>query len=182
MGGISGARGTPPWWAILGTAVFIVVVPGTVIGVVPSLLSQWRFGAPLLGWEWTRWLGAALIAAGAPIFVDFVARFVWEGHGTPAPVAPTRHLVVGGPFRYVRNPGYVAVIAILVGEALLFGSRRIFVYGLAMAVAFHLFVVLYEEPALRRTFGEEFDAYCRRVPRWLPRVRAARPPKGPVKQ
>jgi len=167
------ASGTPPWWAILGTALFIVLVPGTVVGVVPYLLSHWRVGGALLGWEWTRWVGGVLVLVGAPIFVDFATRFVWEGHGTPAPVAPTRHLVVGGPFRHVRNPGYVAVIAILVGQALLFGSRRILAYGIAMAAAFHLFVVLYEEPTLRRSFGEEFEAYCRRVPRWVPRLRAA---------
>lgn len=166
-----GARSSPPWWAVLGTAVFVVLVPGTVVGWLPYWLTGWQMQPPWAGVEATRWLGGLLLAGGALVFVDFVSRFVWEGHGTPAPVAPTRHLVQNGPFRFCRNPGYVAVIAMLAGQALLFGSGRLLLYASAVAVAFHLFVVFYEEPTLRRTFGQEFEAYCRRVPRWLPRLR-----------
>ena len=101
----------------------------------------------------TRWLGGVLVAGGALVFVDFASRFVWEGHGTPAPVAPTRHLVVNGPFRFCRNPGYVAVVAMLVGQALVLASGRLLLYAAAVGAAFHLFVLHYEEPALRRTFG-----------------------------
>ena len=161
---------SPPLWAVVGTAVFIVVVPGTAVGLVPYLLCGWHFETPMLGWEWTRWVGVTLLVVGAPVFVDFVARFVWEGHGTPAPVAPTKNLVIGGLFRFVRNPGYVAVVGMLIGQALVFGSGRVFAYGLAMGLAFHVFVMLYEEPTLRRTFGAQYDDYCRRVPRWLPRL------------
>ena len=155
----------------IGTAVFVLVVPDTVIGLVPFLLTGWRMQAPLLGWPPLRWLGVLLLAGGLPIFCDFILRFVRDGRGTPAPIAPTRHLVVGGMFRFVRNPGYVAVVAMLLGQGLLFGSSAVIVYAVAIALAFHTFVVLYEEPTLRRQFGDEYVAYCRRVRRWLPRLR-----------
>jgi protein-S-isoprenylcysteine O-methyltransferase Ste14 len=162
----------PPLWAVIGTIVFTLLVPGSAIGLVPYyLLSGWRLEPPLLGWSPWRWAGAALFLVAAPIFLAFLVRFVREGHGTPAPIAPTRHLVVGGPFRYVRNPGYASGIAMIVGQGLFFGSGAVLVYAAVMALGFHLFVLLYEEPTLRRTFGAEYDAYCREVPRWLPRLR-----------
>jgi protein-S-isoprenylcysteine O-methyltransferase Ste14 len=147
----------------------VLIVPGTVVVLAPYWLTGWQPGPALLGSELTRWLGALLIAFGVPLFADFVVRFVREGLGTPAPIAPTRHLVVGGPYRVVRNPGYVAVLAMLVGQALVLARTELFVYAAAFAAGFHAFVVLYEEPTLRRTFGKEFEAYSRRVPRWLPR-------------
>jgi protein-S-isoprenylcysteine O-methyltransferase Ste14 len=161
--------------AALGTALFVVLVPGSVIVLGPYLLTGWRFAPPLLGTEATRWLGVALLVFGTPLFLAFILRFVFEGIGTPAPVAPTRHLVVGGPFRWVRNPGYIAVLALVVGQALLFGRRDVLVYAAALAAGFHLFVLLYEEPALRRQFGSEYEAYCRAVPRWLPSPRFPSP-------
>ena len=157
--------------AALGTAVFVLLVPGTVIGFVPWFLTRWRIGPPLAGWPPLRWAGVALLIAGLPVFMSFVIGFVRDGLGTPAPIAPPRHLVVGGVFRYVRNPGYVAVLAILVGQALLFGSATMLVYAAALALGFHAFVVLYEEPTLRRQFGREYEAYCAAVPRWIPRLR-----------
>jgi protein-S-isoprenylcysteine O-methyltransferase Ste14 len=162
----------PPVSALLGTIVFVVVAPGTVVLLVPYWLTGWHLQPPFLGTRVTRWLGAIAIVAASPLFLSFISRFVWEGHGTPAPVAPTKHLVVGGPFRWTRNPGYIAVVTMIAGQALVFGSSAVLVYALMVALAFHTFVVLYEEPTLRDTFGAEFDAYCRRVPRWIPR----RPP------
>ncbi len=158
----------PSWTVVLGTIAFVLAVPGTVVVLAPYWLTGWRPGPPLLGSSLTRWLGGLLIAVGLPLFVDFVIRFVREGLGTPAPIAPTRYLVVGGPYRLVRNPGYVAVLALLLGQALVLARTEVFVYAGAVAVGFHAFVVLYEEPALRRTFGTEFEAYSRRVPRWIP--------------
>jgi protein-S-isoprenylcysteine O-methyltransferase Ste14 len=164
--------GTPSLlWPTIGTIVFVLVVPGSVVVYVPFLLSRWRLRAPFFGWEATRWLGLLLFTGGVPIFVDFIVRFVREGRGTPAPVAPTRHLVVGGCFRYVRNPGYIAVLALLLGQALFFGSTAVLLYALGVGLAFHAFVVLYEEPTLRRQFGAEYEAYCRHVSRWIPRLR-----------
>jgi protein-S-isoprenylcysteine O-methyltransferase Ste14 len=114
------------------------------------------------------------VVLATPLFFRFLTGFVREGHGTPAPIAPTVHLVVGGPFQWVRNPGYIAVVSLVVGQAFLFGSWPVLAYAALLAVAFHLFVVMYEEPTLRRQFGEEYAAYCSRVPRWFPRLRPSR--------
>jgi protein-S-isoprenylcysteine O-methyltransferase Ste14 len=156
--------------AALGTVVFTLAVPGTVVGLVPYLLSGWQLASSMA----LRVLGALLMIAALPVFVAFLVRFVREGIGTPAPIAPTERLVVGGPFERVRNPGYVAVVALVVGQGLLFGRGAVLVYAVLLALGFHLFVVLYEEPTLRRRFGAEYEAYCRRVPRWLPRGSSGR--------
>lgn len=152
--------------AALGTALFTLVVPGSVVVLVPYLLSGWRLAA---GWL-PRALGALLVLAALPVFASFLVRFVRDGIGTPAPIRPTERLVVGGPFARVRNPGYLAVVAMVGGQALLFGSWGVAAWALLLALGFHLFVVLYEEPALRRQFGADYEAYCRRVPRWRPRL------------
>jgi len=152
--------------AALGTLLFTLTVPGTVVVLLPGWLSGWR----LAGHGWQRILGGLLILAALPIFVAFLVRFVREGVGTPAPIAPTERLVVGGPFERVRNPGYVAVVALVLGQALCFGSGAVALYAVLLGLGFHLFVVLYEEPTLRRQFGAEYEAYCQRVPRWLPRL------------
>jgi protein-S-isoprenylcysteine O-methyltransferase Ste14 len=160
--------------ALFGTIAFTLVVPGTAIVLIPYLLTGWQLRPPLLGIEATRTFGVALMVLAAPLFFRFLSGFVREGHGTPAPIAPTEHLVVGGPFRWIRNPGYVAVVSLVVGQALLFGSGAVLAYAAFLAVAFHLFVVFYEEPTLRRQFGAEYEAYCREVPRWIPRPQARR--------
>ena len=162
-----------PLSAYLGTVVFTIVVPGSVVGLVPYLISRWELRPPLLGLGPTRWLGFAIFVIAIPPFADFLARFVREGHGTPAPIAPTRQLVVGGVYRYVRNPAYVAVIAMLVGQALFFGNLAVLEYAFVVAIGFHLFVILYEEPTLKRTFGSDYQVYCKEVPRWIPRLRPA---------
>jgi protein-S-isoprenylcysteine O-methyltransferase Ste14 len=152
----------------LGTVLFVILVPGTVIGWVPWRLSGWELAPPLLGVELMRWLGALLLLAALPVFVDFLVRCVRDGRGTPAPVAAPSRLVVSGTFRWVRNPAYVAVTAMLVGHALLFGSLSVLVYAASMGLVFHLFVILWEEPHLRAKFGAEYADYCADVPRWLP--------------
>jgi protein-S-isoprenylcysteine O-methyltransferase Ste14 len=163
------AASRPPFGAVLGTLLFVALVPGTVIGLVPWWLARATPPAE----RFDGWLalvaGVALIAVALPVFVAFNLRFVREGHGTPAPVAPPQRLVVGGPFRWVRNPGYLGVMGLVVGEGLLYGSPRVLVWAALLWAAFHAFVLLYEEPALRGTFGREYDEYCRRVPRWIPR-------------
>ena len=163
-----------PRRALLGTIAFTLIVPGALIVLIPYLLTGWQLRPPLVGIEATRTFGVALIVLAAPLFFRFLSGFVREGHGTPAPIAPPEHLVVGGPFRWIRNPGYVAVVSLVAGQALLFGSGAVLAYAAFLAIAFHLFVVLYEEPTLRRQFGAEYDAYCREVPRWLPRPRPSR--------
>lgn len=175
MNDTSDARSSPArLW--LGTLVFVVFVPGSVLVYVPYALTGWEVGPPLLGLAFLRWLGGLAILVGLPVFADFLWRFVREGRGTPAPVAPPTELVATGGFRHVRNPGYVAVLALIAGQALLFGSRALLLYAALVWLAFHLFVVLREEPSLRRRFGASYAEYCREVPRWIPRLRGARRP------
>jgi protein-S-isoprenylcysteine O-methyltransferase Ste14 len=160
--------------AILGSALFLVVAPGVVAGYVPWLISRWRVQAPFLNFFPFRVAGVLLIAAGLPGLLDSFTRFAIKGLGTPAPVFPTRHLVVTGLYRYVRNPMYISVVSIILGQGLLLGSLRVLEYGLAIWTAFHLFVLLYEEPTLRSTFGAEYESFCVNVPRWIPRLTAWR--------
>src|SRR6516225_12162598 len=156
--------------AILGSAIFLVIAPGIVAGYVPWRICRWHVGAPLLGTSSLRVLGTLFIAAGLPVLLDSFARFALQGLGTPAPIFPTQHLVVSGLFRYVRNPMYVAVVLLILGQGLLFANAPLLEYAVAVAIGFHLFVLLYEEPTLRRTYGPEYDEFCANVRRWLPRL------------
>jgi protein-S-isoprenylcysteine O-methyltransferase Ste14 len=132
--------------AIAGSAVFLVLAPGTVAGLVPWWISRWRLETPMNGWLPLRFVGCLLIAAGVPILVDSFARFALQGFGTPAPVFPTRHLVITGLYRFVRNPMYVAVVSVIIGQGLLLGNIRVLEYGAVVWLGFHLFVIGYEEP------------------------------------
>jgi len=158
-------------FAVLGSALFLLIAPGTVVGLVPWWISRWRVQAPLAGFSVLRVVGALLVIAGILVLLDSFARFALQGLGTPAPVFPTRRLVVGGLYRHVRNPIYVAVVSAIVGQGLLFGNPRLLGYGALVWVGFHAFVLGYEEPKLRATFGAEYETFCARVPRWLPRLR-----------
>jgi protein-S-isoprenylcysteine O-methyltransferase Ste14 len=93
-----------------------------------------------------------------------------EGLGTPAPIAPTQKLVVTGLYRYVRNPIYIAVVAVIFGQALLFGDWRLLWYGALLWLFFHVWVVMIEEPTLKQTFGTEYESFRTNVPRWIPRL------------
>ena len=161
--------------AALKTLLFTVCVPGTVAGLVPYLLTRGAAGGVVpLGAA--RWLGLVPILAGVVIYLRSAWDFAAAGQGTPAPIDPPKHLVARGFYRYSRNPMYVAVLAVLLGEAFVLGSPTLAVYALAVAIAFHLFVVLYEEPTLRRGFGRAYEEYCAEVPRWLsPRRRRVGP-------
>jgi len=155
--------------AILGTALFLVAAPGVVAGVIPFWLSGWEQQPALLGLPPTR-LGLLLIVAGIAVLLDSFARFALQGIGTPAPIAPTKHLVVTGLYRYVRNPMYLAVGATIVGQALYLGNVTLLIYGACFALAVHLFVRGYEEPTLHRTFGADYERFCAHVNRWWPRL------------
>jgi protein-S-isoprenylcysteine O-methyltransferase Ste14 len=161
--------------SVLGSLFFLVLAPGTVAALVPWWISRWRPLPPLLGWPWLRGLGALLILLGLPVLLDSFGRFALEGRGTPAPIAPTERLVARGFYRYVRNPMYVAVTSLILGQGLLLGNAVVLQYGLMVLLGFHLFVLAYEEPALRRRFGAEYLAYCAGVRRWLPRLRPWHP-------
>ncbi|MGY4856391.1 methyltransferase family protein [Cryobacterium sp. AP23] len=162
------AQATSPARAWIGTIVFLILAPGIVAGLVPWLIS---------GWHWYDWAGAAWvvlpvawigIGAGVAFLLHAFALFA-RHQGTPAPVVPTATLVVTGVYRYVRNPMYLAVLAIILGQALLFGSWGLVLYAAIVLTAVVAFVKGYEEPTLTRTYGEQYLRYRRNVPGWWPR-------------
>jgi protein-S-isoprenylcysteine O-methyltransferase Ste14 len=156
---------------VIGSLAFFVIAPGTVAFWIPWRLTRWRMGPPLLDGTVVRAAGVLVVLAGLVPLVESFARFALRGLGTPAPLMPTRRLVVTGFYRHVRNPMYVGVVSIVVGQALLLGSRTLLAYAAAVWLAFHLFVLLYEEPTLRARYGAEYAAYCAGVRRWWPRLR-----------
>lgn len=164
--------------AAVGSAIFFVLAPGVVAGLVPWWLTGWRSRDPLPVWVAARVLGMALVATGLGILVQAFARFVSEGWGTPAPVAPPQLLVIGGLYRYVRNPMYLAVLAIIAGQALALGQLGLLAYAGVVAIAFILFVRAYEELNLHEKFGTAYDAYRRAVPGWWPRRHPWEPTAG----
>jgi len=155
--------------SILGSFLFLLLAPGMVAGVIPWWIAQWRLHPALLGVPALRIVGVLLIAAGTPVVLDSFVRFAVQGLGTPAPVFPTRHMVVTGLYRYVRNPMYVGVFTVICGQGLLLGDVRVFAYAAFVWGLFYLFVLGYEEPKLRRSFGDEYGEYSVNVPGWLPR-------------
>jgi protein-S-isoprenylcysteine O-methyltransferase Ste14 len=155
--------------AIAGSALFLVAAPGVVAGLMPWLLTD-RYRMPLSSVPGFVPVGGIMVVAAAAILLHAFARFALEGMGTPAPVAPTEKLVVGGIYRHVRNPMYVAVLSIIFGQALIFSSWAVLAYGLVGAAAMVSFVKLYEEPTLAGRYGAEYEAYRRAVPGWLPRI------------
>ena len=156
--------------AIVGSALFLVTAPGFVAGLVPWWISHWRFQSALLGLQPLRVAGGILITLGAAGLLDSFRRFAVQGLGTPAPVFPTCHLVITGLYRYVRNPMYVAVVSVIVGQALMFGNTRLVEYGGLVWLLFHLFVLVYEEPTLKAGFADEYEVFSAEVPRWIPRL------------
>ena len=158
-------------WVLTKTAVFTVIMPGTIAGYLPYGLSRAD------RWQWPAgvWFAALpILALGAALYVWCVWRFASDGLGTPAPIDPPRTLVIRGPYRFTRNPMYVAVLSVIAGEAVLVRSATLLTYGAVVFVGFFLFVVAYEEPVLRAKFGASYEDYCAAVPRWIPRRRGSR--------
>lgn len=155
--------------AAAGTAVFLALVPGSVAGLVPWWLTGWRSGSAYPRPVWAT--GVVLVTTGAAVLLHAFARFVIEGLGTPAPIAPTDRLVVGGLYRYVRNPMYLAVLAVIIGQALLLARPVLLGYAALVAVAVIAFVHGYEEPTLARRHGTIYEQYRQTVPAWCPRLR-----------
>lgn len=159
--------------ALLGSAAFFIVAPGTVAGLLPWLITHWRFGE-----DASVGVGAAGVVSillGLAMLVECFARFALKGRGTPAPIAAPKDLVVSGLYAHVRNPMYVAVSLIIFGQSMLFASAALIAYGIAVWFAFLLFVLYYEEPRLQRQFPETYPAYAEAVPRWVPRLKPWRP-------
>ncbi len=146
---------------------FFAVAPGITAGLVPWWLTGWD--GPVVGA--TRWVAATLIFVGFATTAAAFVQFVVEGRGTPAPIAPTEVLVVGGLYRWTRNPMYQAVAAMIGGQALLFSSRATLVWLVIFMVAVWTFVTIHEQPVLRRRYGDAYRRYCDAVPGWYPRLR-----------
>ena len=158
--------------AAAGSAVFFALAPGIVAGVGPWVVTGWEVEETW--WAALRALGGVLLVAAVVVLVNAFARFVVEGLGTPAPVAPPERLVVGGLYRHVRNPMYLAVGAAILGQALVLASAALALYALAFAAAVFAFVRLYEEPTLADRYGAQYEEYRRAVPGWLPRLGGGR--------
>ena len=152
----------------LKTSLFTILVPGTATVLVPYLLLT--AGFQLFPMEIGAWriLGLPPVLLGAVTYLWCAWDFTFTGRGTPAPIDPPKELVVKGLYRYVRNPMYVGITLILLGEALLFESAVLFLYVGLLLVWFQLFIVYYEEPTLRRLFGASYESYCKSVSRWIP--------------
>ena len=153
---------------LLKNIVFTLLVPGTTTVVLPYLILSRGGVLPSPEWGLRQVLALVPIAVGAAVYFWCLWDFAFFGRGTPAPIDAPKKLVVRGLYRYVRNPMYLGVFLVLLGEAELFESSALFQYGLGCLVAFHVFVAFYEERALRRQFGEPYERYCRAVGRWIP--------------
>ncbi|MFQ5563861.1 MAG: methyltransferase family protein [Parvularculaceae bacterium] len=162
--------------ALIGSTVFFFIAPGTVAGFGPWLITGWETDIAA-GVSPLHIAGLALVLVGVAGLIDAFARFALDGLGTPAPIAAPKNLVTTGAYRFVRNPMYVWVLAAILGQALFFKDAALLFYAAGLWLAFHLFVVLVEEPALRRGFGADYERYCANVPRWLPRLRPWRSDK-----
>ncbi len=160
-------------FSLVRTAVFTAVVPGVVAGYLPLQVIG-RDGERPHGWSY---VGVAPIVMGLLIYAWTAFDFAWTGRGTPAPIDPPRRLVVRGLYRYVRNPMYVGVLLVIIGEAVLRRSWRTIEYGVAVGVLFSGLVILVEEPLLRSKFGAAYCEYCKEVRRWLPRRALISAPK-----
>jgi protein-S-isoprenylcysteine O-methyltransferase Ste14 len=155
-------------WLLFKNLVFTVCIPGLVVFWIPLNWFERRARWPQV-WSWPQWLGAAGFALGAVAFLHCQWLFFRRGEGTPAPFDPPRKFVRRGAYKWVRNPMYLAVFALVAAEAGFLQSWHIAVYWVCIVCAMHVFVVLYEENALRYRFGAMYEDYRREVPRWLPR-------------
>jgi protein-S-isoprenylcysteine O-methyltransferase Ste14 len=162
-------QAAPSARAWIGTIVFLILAPGIVAGLIPWLITGWRW----YDWGAAAWIvvpvAGIAIAAGVAFLLYAFALFAIH-QGTPAPVAPTQTLVLTGVYRFVRNPMYLSVLTIILGQALLFGSWAVVVYAAVVLAAFVGFVKVYEEPTLTRTYGDQYLEYRRNVRGWWPRL------------
>jgi protein-S-isoprenylcysteine O-methyltransferase Ste14 len=149
--------------AALGSTAFFFAAPCVVAGLIPRSITHWH--------NPQFWPALVLVALGTLIVLRAFTRFVREGRGTPAPIAPTQQLVIGGDYRYVRNPMYVGVVLAILAQSLLFLSLPLLLYGLFAWAVMASFVHWYEEPLLRKQYGPQYDTYCQAVPAWLPRIK-----------
>ena len=155
---------------LLRTLLFTLLVPGTVVGLVPWLILRGREQQLAFADGLLPYAGFGLIGLGLVVYIRCAYDFTFAGRGTPFPLDPPREFVARGLYRYTRNPMYLGFAGLVVGEALVFGSWWLAAYAALLCAVWHLFVVRHEEPDLRRRFGESYERYCRTVARWLPRA------------
>jgi protein-S-isoprenylcysteine O-methyltransferase Ste14 len=160
-----------PLFPVIGSLLWLVIAPGCVTVLFPWLLSGWEVQPPFFRLNAYRWLGWVLVFVGVLRLIEAFARFAFYGRGTPAPYMLTQRLVITGSYRYVRNPMYIAILSMVLGQALILGQSVLLGYLLAVWVGFQAFVLLYEEPSLRRRYGHQYENYCAAVRRWWPRAR-----------
>jgi protein-S-isoprenylcysteine O-methyltransferase Ste14 len=159
------------------TIIFTLLLPCVFLVLVPYfLLSSFgdRFAADIGS---IRYFGLVPMLSGVLMYIRCAWNFVSEGKGTPAPIDPPKKLVVQGMYKYARNPMYIGVLLFLIGEVIFFASLLLGFYAVLVFVCFHLFVVIYEEPALRAKFGDSYRRYCDSVPRWIPRKKTRKQTK-----
>ena len=142
---------------------------GFVLVTLPARTLSWAEVPAPTRWRAFQLAGMVVGAAGATLVIWCVVAFAHIGRGTPAPFDPPQGLVVGGPYGYVRNPMYLGAVLVLTGAACFYEAAVLWVYAGAFLALMHLIVVLYEEPALKQTFGDEYQTYCGHVRRWWPR-------------
>lgn len=147
---------------------FTVLQPGLVAGLIPLWITGIRVSEILEQvWNWQHYLGTIVFLIGFIIMLWCIISFAIKGRGTLSPADPTQKLVVLGLYRFSRNPMYVGVVGMLIGEAIYFQSINLCVYAFVVFAGFHLFVLLHEEPRLKRDFGEEYERYFKEVRRWI---------------
>jgi protein-S-isoprenylcysteine O-methyltransferase Ste14 len=152
----------------LRSFLFLLLAPGMVAGYIPlALLRQ----GPQVETGFFAYLAVPLWLIGSSIILWSFWNFLVQGRGTPAPVDPPKELVAVGFYRYVRNPMYVGVLAMIIGHFLWFGYWNLLIYAIVVFLAFHMFVIYYEEPTLKRNFGAAYEDYLKKVPRWIPRFK-----------
>jgi protein-S-isoprenylcysteine O-methyltransferase Ste14 len=152
--------------AIAGSAGFVLFGGPTIVaGLVPWLLTHWDADEQSTG---LKILGGVFLTAGAALVLETTARFALQGRGTPAPWAPPERFVERGSYRFVRSPMYLGVLLLIVGQALLLGREVLYLWAVGAWLMFTAFLAFYEEPQLRRRFGDDYDDYRRRVHRWVP--------------
>jgi protein-S-isoprenylcysteine O-methyltransferase Ste14 len=156
------------------TLIFTILVPGTVAVLVPYRLASSPAARESMPLGSFRLIGVVLLVAGTLIYFWCAWDFAFAGKGTPAPIDPPKELVVRGLYSHVRNPMYVGVLSVVLGQGFWFESVSLFTYAACGFLLFNAFVFLYEEPALARKFGVAYRKYCNDVPRWIPRLSAGR--------
>ncbi|HEX6035729.1 MAG TPA: isoprenylcysteine carboxylmethyltransferase family protein [Anaerolineales bacterium] len=152
----------------LRSLLFLVLAPGTVAGYIPLVLLR---QGPQIQTGILAYLAFPFWLVGGVILLWSFWNFLAQGRGTPAPIDPPKELVVVGFYRYVRNPMYVGILAMIIGHFLWFGYWSLLIYAILVFTAFHTFVTYYEEPTLKRNFGAAYEEYLKRVPRWIPKIR-----------